>query len=173
MIILPEPPRLAEPTPAVRTSYLTGEQADMRARGSDTAWLGPASEDFEQFVAARSGTQERWGVPCSIWWYVSGQHYLGTLVLRHELTEDEGGGHIGYHVVQPWQHHGHATRMLGLGLARSRQLGITAVLLTVAPDNEWSHRIVKHHGGQQDGINHEGEVRYWIAQGGRLHDLGA
>lgn len=53
MITLSEPPRLVRPTTAVRTSYLTGEQADCLLRGTDTDWLGPASEDFGAYVAAR------------------------------------------------------------------------------------------------------------------------
>jgi predicted acetyltransferase len=46
-------------------------------------------------------------------------HYLGTLVIRHELNgelADDDGGHIGYHVVAPWRRLGHATRMLAAGL---------------------------------------------------------
>ncbi len=163
MIVLPEAPRLVEPTTSVRVSYLTGEQADMRARGSDTSWLHAASLDFETFVADRVGVRERWGVPSTLFWFVAGEHYLGSLVVRHRLTPDEGGGHIGYHVVQPWQHRGHATQMLAQGLVLARSLGLDRVLLTVAPDNEWSRRVVLANGGvPEDGLNHEGEQRFWI-----------
>ena len=57
------------------------------------------------------GVRTRWAVPSTMYWYVSGEHYLGTLVIRHELTPElaEVGGHIGYHVVVPWQRQGHAT----------------------------------------------------------------
>lgn len=163
MISLSETPRLVEPTTAVRVSYLTGEQADMRSRGADTSWLAAASTDFEAFVAERVGVRERWGVPSTLFWFVSGEHYLGSLVVRHRLTEDEGGGHIGYHVVQPWQRQGHATRMLAQGLVVARSLGVDRVLLTVAPDNEWSRRVIIVNGGvAEEGLNHEGEQRFWI-----------
>jgi hypothetical protein len=101
MITLPEPPRLVRPTTDVRISYLTGEQADAVASGLDYDWLGRASEDFDGYVGERRRVMTRWGVPSSIYWYVSGPHYLGSLEIRH-------GGHIGYHVV---------TRMLTAGVA--------------------------------------------------------
>ena len=162
MIVLPEPPRLVPPTTAVRVSYLVGELADMRVRGSSTDWLGPASEDFDAYVAERVGVRERWGVPSEVFWFVSGDLYLGSLVLRHRLTDDEGGGHVGYHVVAPWQRQGHATAMLGEGLAKLRHLGVEQALLTVAPDNVASLRVVARHGGVPDGRNHEDENRYWV-----------
>ena len=162
VITLPEPPSLHHPYTGVRMSYLTGEQADMRHRGQDTDWLGPASEDFAAFVADRTGVRERWGVPSTVFWYTSGPHYLGTLVVRHRLIEREVGGHIGYHVVFPWRHQGHATRMLAQGLDLAAELGIRRALLTVAPDNAFSRRVVLANGGVPDGRDVEGEDRFWI-----------
>lgn len=163
MITLPEAPRLSAPSTAVKTSYLTGEQADCLARGTETDWLGPASEDFDGFVAARVGVKERWNVPSTVYWYQAGEHYLGTLVIRHELTDElvVEGGHIGYHVVAPWQRQGHATRMLGAGLAHARDLGLSRVLLTCDPDNAPSLRVIAANGGKQDKtLAHE--LRFWI-----------
>ena len=79
-------------------------------------------------------------VRVSYLWYVSGEYYLGTLVVRHHLTSElaETGGHIGYHVVAPWRRQGHATRMLAAGLEQCR--------------------------GQRDG-----EDRFWISLGRYRH----
>lgn len=163
MIRLPEPPRLAMPTTRVKTSYLVGEQADCLLRGMPTDWLDEASVDFPTFVAARRGVHRRWGVPATIFWYVSRQFYLGTLVIRHELTDElaDVGGHIGYHVIAPWRRQGHATRMLANGLQQARRLGLTRVLLTCAPDNVPSRRVIIANGGQPDG-RRGGEDRFWI-----------
>ena len=163
VITLSEPPRLVEPTTSVRTSYLTGEQADCLVRGHDTDWLGPASENFDAFVAARRGVQERWGVPSSVHWYVAGEHFLGNLVIRHELTPEllVEGGHIGYHVVVPWRRQGHATGMLGAGLVLARGLGFDRVLLTCAPDNEPSRKVIVANGGRPD-QQLDSELRFWI-----------
>ena len=34
-------------------------------------------------------------------WFVDGTDYLGTVIIRHQLTPalERAGGHIGYHVV--------------------------------------------------------------------------
>jgi predicted acetyltransferase len=163
MIRLAEPPQLVWPTEDVRVSYLIGEQADCLLRGTPTEWLAEASEDFGAFVAARRGVEVRWGVPSTIFWYVSGEFYLGTLVVRHRLTPQltETGGHIGYHVVAPWRRQGHATRMLASGLSHCRELGLDRVLLTCDTDNEPSRRVILANGGVPDG-RRGGEDRFWI-----------
>lgn len=166
MITLPVPPSLIAPSTAVKTSYLVGEQADMLYRESDTAWLAEASIDFDAYVAERVGIRERWGVPSELFWFTSGEYYIGSLVIRHRLTDDEGGGHIGYHVVYPWQRQGHATQMLRLGLAKCAALGIETALLTVEPENVASVAVVRNNGGIDDGINHEGERRFLLETSG-------
>lgn len=164
MIVLPEPPALRPPTTAVRTSYLVGEQADMVVRGSDAAWLEAASRDFDTYVADRTGVVERWGVPSTLYWFTAGEFYLGSLVIRHELLTDGLGGHIGYHVVTPWQRQGHATTMLTQALDICADAGLDRVLLTVDPANVASTRVVEKNGGVRDGdgLNAEGEVRWWV-----------
>jgi predicted acetyltransferase len=166
MITLSEAPRLLRPTTAVRDSYLAGERASCAADGTPMEWLGPATEDFDAYVAERRPVQTRWGVPSTVFWYVSGEHYLGTLVIRHRLTPEllEAGGHVGYHVVLPWRRQGHATRMLAAGLAECRRLGLDRVLLTCSPDNEASRRVILANGGVPDRPGPE-EDRFWIALG--------
>jgi predicted acetyltransferase len=163
---LPEPPRLTLPTPTVRASYLAGERADSQLRGISTDWLEPATADFDAFVAQRRSVRTRWHVPSTIYWYVSGEHYLGTLVLRHRLTQElsDAGGHIGYHIVPPWRRQGHGTRMLAAGLAECRRLGLDRVLLTCAADNEPSRRVILANDGVPDGHRY-GEDRFWVTLG--------
>lgn len=162
MITLPHPPTLVWPTTAVRTSYLVGELADMVHRRTSTAWLAAASQDFDTFVAERTGVSERWGVPSEIFWFVSGEYYLGSLVLRHRLIADQGGGHIGYHVVRPWQGQGHGTELLRQALRIASDLGISPALLTVARDNLASRRVVEKCGGVLDDVDASGELRFWV-----------
>lgn len=160
---LDEPARLVWPMTAVRESYLAGELANSECEGTSADWLGPAREDFGRFVAQRRGVRIRWGVPSTVFWYVSGEHYIGTLVVRHRLTPElaEAGGHVGYHVVPPWRRQGHATRMLAAGLAECGRLGLDRVLLTCAVDNEPSRRVILANGGVPDG-RARGEDRFWI-----------
>ena len=163
MIDLPEPPRLVLPTVDVEVSYLVGEQADCLLRGTDTDWLADASRDFASFVEARRQVRELWGSPATTFWYVSGPYYLGTLALRHDLTPKltEMGGNIGYHVVAPWRRQGHATRMLGHGLDRARELGLDRVLITCGEENVPSRKVIEANGGRRiEPIR--GEERFWI-----------
>lgn len=181
MIRLAEPPRLVPPTTRVQISYLVGEQADCLWRGTgtdwmdpkDTGWLDAASTDFAGFVAARRGVRERWGVPSTVYWYVSGPYYLGTLVIRHRLTPEllEVGGNIGYHVVAPWRRQGHATRMLAAGLATCRGLGLDRVLVTCAVDNEPSRKVILANGGVLEDTR-RGEHRFWVELAGPADSAG-
>jgi predicted acetyltransferase len=160
---LTEPPRLSWPTTVVRDSYLAGERADGLANGTRLDWLDQAADDFPGFVCERRGVHTRWGVPCTVFWYVAGREYLGTLVVRHRLTPElaQLGGHVGYHVVLPWRRQGHATRMLAAGLAECRALGLDRVLLTCDAGNEPSRRVILANGGVPDGrFGHED--RFWI-----------
>jgi predicted acetyltransferase len=159
-----ESPSLVWPTTAVRESYLAGELADCLARGTPQDWLTEAAADFDGYVAQRRGVRIRWGVPSTIFWYVTGEHYIGTLVIRHRLTPElaQAGGHIGYHVVSPWQRRGHATAMLAAGLAQCELLGLRRVLLTCDPQNHPSRRVILANCGVPDG-HAAGEDRFWIA----------
>jgi predicted acetyltransferase len=161
---LAEKPHLVWPTTAVRDSYLSGERIDLTELGTSTAGLDEGAEDFDAYVEKRRGVRIRWGVPSTVFWYVSGEHYLGTLVVRHRLTPEleEVGGHVGYHVVKPWQRQGHATRMLGAGLEECRRLDLDRVLVTCAVDNEPSRRVILTNGGVPDGRS-QGEDRFWIS----------
>jgi predicted acetyltransferase len=160
---LPEPPRLTQPTVVVRESWLAGERAGCELTGSSTETLDSAQADFGAYVARMLETRVKWGVPVSTLWYVSGQHYLGELVIRHNLTPAlvENGGHIGYSVATPWRRQGHATAMLAAGLVQARQLGLRRVLLTVDQDNEASRKVVLANGGVPDGRSGR-EDRFWI-----------
>ncbi len=134
----------------------------MLHRGSDTTWLHAASCDFDAFVANRVGVRQRWCVPSELFWFTSGEYDIGSLVIRHQLTNDKGGGHIGYHVVYPWQRQGHATQMLRDALVKCSALGIESALLTIAPENTASLTVMRRIGGIADGVNDEGELRFWI-----------
>jgi predicted acetyltransferase len=158
-----EPPRLVRPTATVRESYLAGERAMCLSDGTPLDSLDPARADFDAYVNERRGVQVRWGVPYTTFWYVSGEHYIGTLILRHRLTPEltDIGGHIGYHVVPAWRRQGYATRMLAVGLLECAPLGLTRVLVTCASDNEASRRVILANGGAYDD-QRRGEDRFWI-----------
>jgi predicted acetyltransferase len=158
-----EPPRLQPPTTAVRESWLAAERAHCAESGASDGLLIQATADFAALVAVRQGTPRWWGVPTTILWYISGPHYVGELVIRHELTPElaRAGGHIGYSIAPQWRRQGHATRMLAEGLQRCAELGLELVLLTCRPDNAASRRVILANGGVPDD-QADGEDRFWI-----------
>jgi predicted acetyltransferase len=164
---LSQPPELTQPTAAVRDSWLAAERADCARQGTSTELLDRATEDFGQIAAERQEIRNWWGVPTTVLWYISGERYLGELLIRHELTPAlaESGGHIGYSVAPAWRRQGHATRMLTAGLGECRRLGLRRVLLTIDVDNEPSRRVALANGAASDG-QANGEDRFWITLDG-------
>ena len=154
---------LVFPTTSVRDSYLDGERAMSLESGADLSWLERAAADFDAFVARLAAPTRQWEVPVTQLWYVDGTTYIGTVVIRHELTPALAkiGGHIGYHVVPPQRRRGHARRMLADALVFSAHFGLDRVLITCKETNVASRKVIEANGGQPDGAV-DGELRYWV-----------
>jgi predicted acetyltransferase len=102
-------------------------------------------------------------VPCTTWWWVEDDTYLGRIALRHQLNANllEVGGHIGYDVRPTARRRGHATAMLGAVLPIAHAMGIDPVLVTCDNDNEPSRRTIEHHGGVLED-ERSGKLRFWV-----------
>ena len=111
-------------------------------------------------------------VPANAYWLVrDGSTILGTLGLRHRLTESlrEIGGHIGYTIRPSARGKGYATRMLSMALLKARQLGLNRVLITCDRNNRASARVIEKNRGvleREKPLVHKGKPRvccyYWI-----------
>lgn len=151
------------PSVTVRESFLAGTRAMCEEEGTPTAWLDEAAADFDAVVALRSQTRQLWDVPVTELWYVDGPRYIGTVMIRHELTPQlrRDGGHIGYHVVPGQRRRGHATAMLAAACAWCREQGLARVLVTCTTDNVASRRVIEANAGVLEGET-DGVARYWI-----------
>jgi predicted acetyltransferase len=131
--------------------------------GASDTHLDEAAADFDAFVRRRRAVREMWGVPVTELWFVEGEEYIGTVVVRHQLTKEleESGGHVGYHVVPRLRRRGHGTRMLAAAIGLCRQRGITTIRITCAEDNTASRRMIEANGGVLDDVA-GGEARYWV-----------
>ena len=175
-------PELSAPTVAVARSFLSamGEfGAEGRGGPDDDSMIGreisqwqgrwDTPEGFAAFVAAlrAQSAQEAprpagW-VPCTTWWWVDGQDYLGRIALRHRLNDRlrEHGGHIGYDVRPTARRRGHATAMLRAVLPRANVMGIDPALVTCAVTNVASRRVIEANGGVLED-EHLGKLRFWV-----------
>jgi len=107
-------------------------------------------------------------VTCTAYWLVSGERLVGEIHIRHRLTPalEDYGGHIGYMVRPCERGKGHGTRMLALGLGKVRAMGLYRVLVTCAPENAASARVIRKNGGKliSESVARVGRItsRYWI-----------
>lgn len=136
----------------------------------DTRDLGRAAlaTEVERLLAQADPATERPPgiVPCSYFWIVEGDEFVGYLAIRHDLNDFllEEGGHIGYSVRPSRRREGHATRAVKLALEESRALGLDRVLITCDHDNEWSRLTIERSGGvleDRRGV----KLRYWVGLG--------
>jgi predicted acetyltransferase len=156
-------PVLMLPTIAVKDSFLAGSRDMCLEDGTATDWLDLAAADFDTLVKVRSVTRRMWGVPVTELWYVDADRYIGTVMIRHELTPEllRDGGNIGYHVVPGERRRGHATAMLATARDFCKDLGLTRVLVTCDRRNLGSRRVIEANAGALEGDS--GDVlRYWI-----------
>jgi predicted acetyltransferase len=157
-------PSLARPTALVGNSFVEAAR-DLR----DEGWLPQfpveaVAADFDGYVRRVLAEKQDWGVPMTTLWYIDGVTYLGTVIVRHQLTPalNRRGGHIGYHVAPRHRRQGHATAMAAAALAYCRDtLGLARVLITCAEPNTASRRVIEGNGGIMEDIL-DGECRYWV-----------
>jgi predicted acetyltransferase len=123
-------------------------------------------QDYAGAVRAAGATEIHAGVPYTFFLAQREDGLLvGTIRVRHELTEGlwQDGGNVGYEVRPSLWNRGYATRMLALALTEARRIGLDWVLLTVAPTNAASIRVIEKNGGARIGVgDRSGYLQYRI-----------
>ena len=111
---------------------------------------------------------EGW-VPDSTYWLVADERRIvGAVNIRHALTERlfNAGGHIGYGIRPSERGKGYATELLRLALEKTRELGLTDILVVCDESNLASEKVIQKNGGVPDTpfVEEDGNVvkRYWI-----------
>lgn len=170
------------PTPEVRETFLAAMAeftAEGRGASDDHTMIGyelrtfggtwRTAEGFAAFVRSlradaleETPRLEGW-VPCTTWWWLRSEGYLGRIALRHRLTEHllREGGHIGYDVRPTSRRRGHATAMLRAVLPEAAARGIPSALITCDVDNVASAKVIEANGGVLEN-ELDGKLRFWV-----------
>lgn len=127
---------------------------------------------FDTFYDTRNGINLRDGyVPCTTFWLVDNNEFIGTGDIRHRLTEklEKFGGHIGYAIRYSKWNQGYGTKQLELLVNEASKLDLKKVLLTCNENNIASARVIEKNSGLYldtieniiDGAQQYSK-RYWI-----------
>lgn len=180
--------QIVRPDARYQRSYLDAhDEFGGAQRDGDGVWAEPADpatgfrgyaftrqgledpEEFQRFVRQRRGAElaetprPSGHVPCTFLWFVDGDEYLGSISLRHDLTDVlvRHGGHIGYSIRPSARRRGHAGTALAQTLELAHEMGMAQVLITCAEDNSGSRAVIEAAGGRYED-SRAGQRRYWV-----------
>jgi predicted acetyltransferase len=167
---------LIQPNVLFKDEYLASlaECADIVETRLAPDAIALARTDFGTYVARLIGEamgmylMPGW-VPASNYWLIDEGHYIGSVSVRHALTEHlkNSGGHIGYNIRPTMRKRGYGTHILRLALEKARELRLEKVLITCDDTNSASQKIIVGNGGIADTPYAQAEgkprkLRYWI-----------
>jgi predicted acetyltransferase len=106
---------------------------------------------------------ERDRVPHRVLWWVHEDQYMGRVRINLALNDSlcDFGGHIGYDIRPSERGKGHATALLAEALRLANQMGIDPALLTCAPSNAASRKVIERNGGKLRDASPSGRLRFW------------
>ncbi|WP_342433501.1 GNAT family N-acetyltransferase [Neobacillus sp. FSL H8-0543] len=162
-------PSVLHPTMELETEYLSFYQEWKASGEAMIPWvIAKDPSDFPVMLEKDENLPEGW-VPDSTYWLVNEDNkVLGVVNIRHRLTERllNEGGHIGYGIRPSERRKGYATKLLELSLEKTKEIGITRVLVVCDEKNTGSAKTIMNNGGvaDTDYIEEDGNVikRFWI-----------
>lgn len=166
--------RLVFPSLKFKSAYLNALRETENETGETRLNRPEPDQTFEEFIIMwedqAKGTNLKEGiVPATMYWLIDKGEVIGRVQIRHTLNDFlfNFGGHIGYYIKPSKRRMGYGTKILQLGLAKAREIGITNVLVTCDDNNVGSQKIIESCGGVLENIVEQERAkplkkRYWI-----------
>lgn len=115
-------------------------------------WDGESTPDtfIQDALDMKEGRNLGELVPCTNFWIISNEEYVGRMSIRHELNDwlRNFGGHIGYEVIETARKKGHASRAMSLALGYCKaELKLKNLLITCDDKNTPSIRVIEKNNG--------------------------
>lgn len=165
---------LIRPAERYKETYIEGLREFQREGRNLKFDISELGKDFGTFAEMLRGKALESGrrynrVPESIFWLIDNSTFIGRITIRHALNDYlyRYDGHIGYEIRPSRRNKGYGKKLLKLGLAEARRLGLQRIMISCGADNMASRKIIEDSGGifenevwQEDC---EGAIRrYWI-----------
>jgi len=159
---------LIRPATRVFCSYRAAV-AEYQAEGKYPDFDGLELSTLENMEHHVKQVRAEWGGPnAHLWWFVSGNEYLGRISLRglSEATVPTSG-QLGYDVRPGRRGRGHATHMVAALLPLAAELGMAEIITRVHRTNHASRRVHEANGAVCLGDGSEW-LRYRLPTGPRI-----
>ncbi|MDR7317229.1 GNAT family N-acetyltransferase [Brevibacillus nitrificans] len=166
---------LVEPSMHYRESYLAFYREWKESQEPIVPWVVDKDPSdlaaYLQYLEAEKSEeklQPGWVANSTYWLVDEEEQVVGAVNIRHSLNEKllNTGGHIGYGVVPSQRKKGYATRLLAQSLQKTRELGLTRVMVACDEGNIGSEKTIVKNGGVFESafIEEDGNVvrRFWI-----------
>jgi predicted acetyltransferase len=149
--------RIERPSPERAESFAAMRDAFMS--GGDDRWprsMKMAHSDPVAYAEMLRGWSKEKSLPdgfvrADVFWIILNDIVVGECHVRHVLTPalEKFGGNIGYHVHPEYRNRGIATFALRAALGVAARIGMQEALLTCAPENGASIRVIEKFGSRR------------------------
>lgn len=163
--------RLVKTNTKYKKSFLDALRDDHKEKRNMDLDVKTLQKNFSAFVGKLHNHEKgidlpkKW-VPCTTFWLINGNKFIGRVSVRHRLPIIKESGHIGYEIRVNERKRGYGNKILAMVLPKAYKLGLKKVLIICNEENIGSRKIIENNGGilKNKIMGKLGKIRlrYWI-----------